>query len=128
MRAFLLLIALIIFCCPGCSVSTRDRIVGVWTPDQDATVLPAIAIPNIKRRVNNVLSKFVLKLRSDNTFVIASGGAIEGKWSLEGKTITLVPKQGEMKGILGYLLPPMKQVEVKISDDYSRLTSSTSSR
>ncbi len=122
MRTLLLFLILAAIACAGCSVSPEERLVGVWVPDQELTVLPPIPIPSLEKRAKSLMGRFVLKLRSDKTFVIGSGVAVEGKWSLAGDTITLTPDKGEIAGALGDIMPAMKTMEVKIKPDYSRLT------
>ena len=117
-----LLIVTALFCCVGCSRSGSDRIVGIWIPDLQATELPSIPIPGMQKRVNSVMSRFVLKLRSDRSFVVTSGAAVEGKWVLTGDTITLTPLEGDLRGPLGDIVPPVKTLDLKLKPDYSRIT------
>jgi hypothetical protein len=118
MRTFVFLLLTVWVTC-GCAVRGEDRLVGVWTPDQNASVLPPIPVPGIEKRAKQAMQAFVLKLRSDNTFVIASGVAVEGRWSLVGDTLTLTPSKGQMTGPLGNALTSMTG---KLKPDYSRIT------
>ncbi len=118
---FVLFLLLAFLGCLGCSVDAQQRVVGVWVPAKDETKLPPIPIPGMEKRVESVMSRFVLKLRSDQTFVIASGAAVEGKWVMNGDRITLTPNKGQIPGPLGEIMPPVEKMEIKIQPDYNRL-------
>lgn len=125
MRRLGLFLILVVAMLAGCARSVDDQLVGVWTAQTKESKIPTLPFPGMDRQVDQFVNSFVLKLRSDHTFVLPTGpGAVEGKWSVSGSSVVLKPNKDKLPSALGDEVGEMKG---KLSEDRSRITLEQSS-
>lgn len=78
----------------GCAHTPDERLVGIWSLEPDALVLPDFPVPNAKDRFERFARNIRLKIHSDHRFVLLTNEPVEGKWSLNGGKLTLTPDPG----------------------------------
>jgi hypothetical protein len=101
----------------GCDAATPMTVVGTYKGESLGSASQAEPIGNLER---GLAASVTLHVNADNTFrMIAAVLPVEGKWALEGRTLTLTPNQvlgfgssgiGEMKfNVTGGKLEPLDQ-------------------
>lgn len=96
-RALLFVVPLLL---AGCATRPEDRLVGAWSLDPVRTEIPSIPFPGMEDRIRTATRNMRLKLRSDQTFVLAGGRVTEGTWQLRDGDVKLKPKDPEVAGFL----------------------------
>lgn len=107
MRFLLPLLLILTLLAGGCASSPEDRVIGVWIAVPEETFIPPVPLPDLERQIRRYMRNLKVKLRSDKTFVVSSGAAVEGKWRLDGDRLILKRDKGGLEGPMGVTVEEM---------------------
>jgi hypothetical protein len=87
--------------------------------DQAKTKLPETPFPQFEKQAKSLMGSASVKFSADGTAVLTSPVPIEGKWTLDQRTVRLVPNDASLLKKVPFV---GKEILFEVDPDFNNLT------